>query len=1081
MVSIGRQRTGRRLPTKVRLAATGCVVALLFLLSTGAGAAQETQDGWVKVIVELTQPAASDIWLDEIANTATAGDGSVFAADMQAIAAATAAQIALVAAEQDALAATLDDLGAQEIYRVQRIYNAIAVQIPANALAELADLPQVAAIHPLISKVPDNARGVPLIGAPHLWGAPNGLLGDGVSIGVIDTGADYLHVGLGGPGVGYQENDTAVIGDVPGFPNWRIVGGFDFAGDSYNSNPSVQPYDPVPNPDPDPMDCYDHGTHVAATVGGNGVTSAGAAYTGPYTSAVDFPEMRIGPGVAPHAQIYALKVFGCFGSSDIVDLAIEWALDPNGDGDFSDHLDVINLSLGSPVGNARDMTAVAAERAAQVGVIVVASIGNSGDTFFTTGSPGAATRAVTVAATRVEADDSNDTIASFSARGPRTGDNLLKPDLAAPGVQIVSALNGSGNRAAALNGTSMATPFVAGSLALLRQLYPTWSVEELKALVMNTATVVRSDSGSSELYGQHVAPPTRAGAGRIMLQDAVRSNVIVYGSDLPGSVGVSFGSPEIQGSGSALRNVRILNKGASPANYYVEYIPVVDLPGVEVQLPLSATVTISASSSATIPVILHADASAMKNVSDPSLSLQQAGLPRHWRSEEQGHLYLWENTGLFTATLSHLDAYPPNSSGASGAASFHYTPATRVLSYTLESTSIAPGDVLTITINRGLSGQTPPDGGILLFARGGDPAITLPYTGSVTLDADDARLLASNYLQLTVATGPFPAGAIAGAIVAETPVLKLPLHAAPRAVADVRAITTTLAMSTSLTANRTVTLTGTPLLGTDFPTDTQSIVAAFELHATSPRATLSGASVPDYADIKFVGVSSDWAKVANKNDARLYFALTTWGEWSTLLQTQFVVRIDTDNDLVTDYRLYSTDAGNLSNSRSIGDVFYSVLETMENGSRHLADPINLYTPDERLTALYQNDLLVLSVPIRLLGLDAAKSSFRFAVESIVRSPVQGEVGDWVSWMRYDFQRPGIAHSNMLAGTPWRDVLPGTSLTIAFDMVNYSRLGARGVLLIHPFNAAGMRAETLAVTYEWPYNFRLPLITLRGFD
>ena len=57
--------------------------------------------------------------------------------------------------------------------------------------------------------------------------------------------------------------------------------------------------------------------------------------------------MKVGPGMAPAATLYGLKVFGCEGSTDCVLPALDWALDPNGDGDFSDHLDIVNLSLGA--------------------------------------------------------------------------------------------------------------------------------------------------------------------------------------------------------------------------------------------------------------------------------------------------------------------------------------------------------------------------------------------------------------------------------------------------------------------------------------------------------------------------------------------------------------------------------------------------------------------------------------------------------------------------------------------------------------------------------------------------------------
>ncbi len=101
--------------------------------------------------------------------------------------------------------------------------------------------------------------------------------------------------------------------------------------------------------------------------------------------------------MAPKAELYALRVFGCEGSTDLTDQAIEWAMDPNGDGDLSDHLDVINMSLGSDFGSEYDTSAVAANNAAQAGVVVVASSGNAGDVYYVTGAPASARYAISVA------------------------------------------------------------------------------------------------------------------------------------------------------------------------------------------------------------------------------------------------------------------------------------------------------------------------------------------------------------------------------------------------------------------------------------------------------------------------------------------------------------------------------------------------------------------------------------------------------------------------------------------------------------------------------------------------------------
>ena len=114
--------------------------------------------------------------------------------------------------------------------------------------------------------------------------------------------------------------------------------------------------------------------------------------------------MGVGPGVAPQAELYALRVFGCAGSTNLTAAAINWATDPNRDGDPSDHVDVINMSLGSAYGTPDDPSAAASNNAVAAGVIVVTSAGNSGDSYFVSGSPGSAVRAIATASSQDAAE-----------------------------------------------------------------------------------------------------------------------------------------------------------------------------------------------------------------------------------------------------------------------------------------------------------------------------------------------------------------------------------------------------------------------------------------------------------------------------------------------------------------------------------------------------------------------------------------------------------------------------------------------------------------------------------------------------
>ena len=298
-------------------------------------------------------------------------------------------------AKQDALRGDIQALGGQVLADYQVAYNGVKVRVDRSQLNSLRALKGVTAVRGLQRVVPDNVKGVQLIGAPSVWGGLAGLHGEGIKIAVIDTGIDYTHANFGGPGTVAAFNAANAADTLP--PSvalgWqaRVKGGIDLVGDTYNADPDDPAYQPVPHPDPNPLDCNGHGSHVSGTAAGSGVTAAGATYNGPYNaSTITGNSWRIGPGVAPKADIYGVRVFGCEGSTDVTVDAIEWAVDND--------MDVINMSLGSSFGTKDDPSAVASTNAAKAGVVVVTSAGNSGPSQYITGSPGTAEGAIATAA-----------------------------------------------------------------------------------------------------------------------------------------------------------------------------------------------------------------------------------------------------------------------------------------------------------------------------------------------------------------------------------------------------------------------------------------------------------------------------------------------------------------------------------------------------------------------------------------------------------------------------------------------------------------------------------------------------------
>lgn len=626
----------------------------------------------VSVVVELTAPPAAAL----VTRRPDA------APDPAAQARVTRTHIAQLDQAQRQLLPILAQRQAQVLYRTQRVYNGIAVRLPPAQVAALARLPGVRAIHPLRPVQRVRSQSVPLIGAPSVWSHPTGAItGTGVTIASIDTGIDYTHADFGGPGTpaAYQANDATII--EPGsFPTPKVIGGYDFAGDAYDPDSDDPAH--APQPDPDPLDCAidGHGTHVAGIAAGFGVTAAGTTYPGPYTSSTPIAELALGPGVAPGARLYAYRIFGCTAATELALPALEAAVDPNGDGDLSDHSDIIMAEFATDIGLPDDPTTVAADHATRLGAQVVAAQGNAGDTTFAGASPGNAPGAITVAATTT-----SDTVAAFSARGPMLGAAGLKPDLAAPGVSIRSAAVGTGSGAVALSGTSMALPHVAGSLALLTQLHPTWSAAERKALLLNTAT---HDVRLSSSPSAPVISPVRVGAGRVDVAQAAASDVIAFNRDAPAQVSVAFGLLALTTTATLTQAITLANKGTQSDTATLAYQPVTTIPGVTYTLD-QEQVVVPAGATATVAVTLHAVWDALQHSRDPALAPTQDGQSRHWLSEAAGYVVV--DLALDAAPTLRVPVYAAVRPAAQMTAVVTSTPWSPTATVVLTGTGFGPG------------------------------------------------------------------------------------------------------------------------------------------------------------------------------------------------------------------------------------------------------------------------------------------------------------------------------------------------------------------------------------------------------
>jgi subtilisin family serine protease len=1030
---------------------------------------------------------------------------------------AAKAELRAVTSAQDKVIAKLP-AKSKVLYRTHAVLSGVAVTTDVRNYQALKALKGVTAVYPIAPKTASNSYAVPLQGAPTAWKA-FGDLGANSSVAIIDTGVDYTHADFGGVGtVADYTAAKAQLGkpvSAGEFPGAKVIGGFDFAGDAYDAAPTDPTYNPVPAPDPYPLDCNSHGSHVAGTVAGYGENADGSTYTGAYNNSTPFSTLRIGPGMAPLAKLYAYRVFGCAGSTDLVSQAIDRAADPNGDGDTSDHVDVVNMSLGSDYGSPQDGDSVITNAAAALGISMVVASGNGGDLYDVGGSPGDAPRTIAVAASAdaysqvdalnvsapatiagsyaaersiaydyvtkpdlsgdvvqltqpgnadgclpitdpyksqiaghiafvewtddstvrrcgsaaraanivaagatgfIYADDEesfaagitgsatipgvlaaksagdairaqlvahntvtisgttangfaqldpslNDTVAGFSSRGIADAGNV-KPDVTAVGVSVFSAGNGTGNQGLNDSGTSMATPMVAGTAALVHSLHPDWNAEQVKADIMNTADVALYTG--TDHTGDKFAP-NRVGSGRIDVNQALANKSLAYSIDNAtdgtdnGTVSVSFGQLEITPSASPTvltKTIKVQNTSLSAASYATSFITKTSIPGVSYSVSPSS-LTVDARSSKTVKLTLTINPSKLTKTIDPTVDRLQGGLPREYQADASGIVF-FKGVGV---------------------------PNLRVPAYA------APR-----------------------------PASVMTQPASLTL----------------------PSGAVQTAL--------LPLSGAQvNQGSGAEAV--------------------------------KSIVSGFELQATSGLApscsvtvTSACVSFPDEraADLKYIGATSNAPQLASiggniltSPNGLAYFSITTQGSWRTAASSQeFDIYIDSNGDGAADSVLF--------NSRLTGsDTMVDELIDLTTGAVLDAEPINDRFGDTD-TALLNSDTLVMPVAVGALpGISAATSRIKYTVlafDPYHSGPVDqvGDIlssGDIVNPLSLDVAKPGVAVYGSYDGNAsallFRDS-PGSVLALRRDAAAYAADHGKGALVVHFQNKVGNKAQIVSL-------------------
>jgi subtilisin family serine protease len=346
------------------------------------------------------------------------------------------------------------------VYRRYRIvFNGLAVSLPA---ADLPRLARLAEVYPGATYRGMLDRSVPMIGAPAFWSLPGEDAGAGMKIAILDEGIDQTHPFFNSAGyappAGFPKGQLA-------YTTGKVIVARAFPPPGLTWPAGRLPFDP---------ELSSHGTHVAGIAAGNAGTIGPAG-------------VRLA-GVAPRAYLGNYKVltvptgqFGLNGNAPEIAAGIEAAV--------SDGMDVINLSLGQlEIEPRRDLVALAIKGAAAAGVPTVASAGNDYGRFQlgTVNSPASAGAAIAVGSVTTGRTGPSGAVSSFSSAGPAPISLALKPDVAAPGSEILSST--PGGQFTFLSGTSMAAPHVSGVVALLRKRHPMWTPAQLRSALVTTAT-----------------------------------------------------------------------------------------------------------------------------------------------------------------------------------------------------------------------------------------------------------------------------------------------------------------------------------------------------------------------------------------------------------------------------------------------------------------------------------------------------------------------------------------------------------------------------------------------------------------
>lgn len=1004
------------------------------------------------------------------------------------------------------------DPDAAELYSTEYTVPGVAVVADVSALAEIAKRSDVESIVALVPKKivqptvnadagaapsgvdPDSVRpgaeGVsPKNAASDLytraydaWTA-TGHTGEGVNIAVLDTGLDYTQADFGGPGTTAAYQDALASTSAPA-ASWydpsKYLGGHDFAGPTYNADSSDdEGYQPLPQPDDNPIDGKggDHGTHVAGTAAGYGLNADKTTFRGDYDSLTreQVQDMWVGPGSAPQAGLYALKVFGDGGgSTDLTGAALDWVGQALTEGK---DINVINLSLGSDYGATDDPDNAKIDALTDRGVLPVIASGNADDFTDIGGAPGTAEGALTVAAAAagqslydgVQATAPAGVAGTYRSQysGDYKGTLPVEGDVFVPTVDVDGCKPFTGAEAAALKGKVAWLKWTDGALECGSKT----RFDNVQAAggvgVLLAGTIDIFDSGiagnatipGAELTKQSAASlraAATAGTLHVRFAQELKGYDIARGQETTNTLApfTSRGvhgsvddivKPDIAGPGvnviSAANGTgdgRMSMSGTSMATPHVAGVAALAFeahPGwsaPEVKAALMNTATSDVQQSATDTQ----KANLLRQGTGRVDALQAVQDTTTVRSQE--------NDDLVTASFGVVEV--------SGATTEKRTLLVRNTADVAHTYAVAYESRTAKTgVAFSLSAKT----------------VTVPANGTatvtLTMTVSDPTLLRKSIdpTQAELQSG-YPREFVSAAtgLVTFTPAaddvtpLRLGVYAAPKPVSALHGSTVTFAGPTT---KATLPVTGRGVAQGSGTDAYRALAAPFVLGGTDPKESFADGSAQHSlraADIRAFGVSSTAVGLSDRSQGVVSFGVQTDGpDANPGAVTNIEVLIDTNRDGKPDFLTYDTKSAAV-------DATWVTTVDLNDPKQKTVDTWPLNADETRDTNTFDSTVKVLPVSLSALGYTKASKSAAFDYTVLTESAYAPSIAtsgssvvDEVGTASFNAFAPAYTFSVGGVSSP---VLPDGTL----DVTRRNTATDAKILLLHLHNAVGDQAEVL---------------------